>query len=254
MSKVVLELMKISCSLEKGVDIFTDVNLSVNEGDVLVLQGRSGSGKSTLLKCIANLAAHSGDIVFHGKTPQECRGRVPGYRTRVMYVPQRPSLLPDTPSDFLSAVSRLQSRQASAQEKGENRTEHILKRAVSVGRAWGIPPELWTRDWMKLSGGEGQRILIAAALSLNTAEVLLLDEPTSALDAETSLQVEDFILDKIQSAEESLKAVIWITHSAEQSKRVGTRFLNLSAGSCFETDDYNPPLSAFPTTVKGKGM
>lgn len=85
MSKVVLELKNISCSLEKGVDIFTDVNISVNggvylpflsfrviyscksSGDVLVLQGRSGSGKSTLLKCIANLAAHSGDIVFQGK-------------------------------------------------------------------------------------------------------------------------------------------------------------------------------------------
>lgn len=79
-------------------------------------------------------------------------------------------------------------------------------------------------------------------------------EPTSALDAETSLQVEDFILDKIQSAEESLKAVVWITHSAEQSKRVGTRFLNLSAGSCFETDDYSPPTSAFPSASgKSKG-
>ncbi len=86
-----------------------------------------------------------------------------GYRTRVMYVPQRPSLLPDTPADFLSAVSQLQSRQAYAQEKGENRTEDILKRAISVGRAWGIPPELWTRDWMKLSGGEGQRVLIAGS-------------------------------------------------------------------------------------------
>ena len=107
-----------------------------------------------------------------------------------MYVPQRPSLLPDTPADFLSAVSQLQSRQAYAQEKGENRTEDVLKRAISVGRAWGIPPELWTRDWMKLSGGEGQRVLIAAALSLNTAEVLLLDGASLSLFSLKHLEAE----------------------------------------------------------------
>lgn len=91
-----------------------------------------------------------------------------------MYVPQRPSLIPGTPADFLSAVSNFKSRQNSKQAD-ENGLEEILKRAIYTGQTWGIPAELWTRDWMKLSGGEGQRILIAAALSLNTAEILLLD-------------------------------------------------------------------------------
>jgi ABC-type Mn2+/Zn2+ transport system ATPase subunit len=92
-----------------------------------------------------------------------------------MYVPQRPSLLPGSPSDFLIAVKNLQVHQMLIRDKGGDTADDVIQRAIKVGQAWGIPPELWTRDWMKLSGGEGQRILIAAALAINTAEVLLLD-------------------------------------------------------------------------------
>jgi len=251
MAKLILELKDITCSLEKDSNIFSDVAFRVEEGDVLVLQGRSGSGKSTLLKCMANLIAHAGSVIYRGRTPLEYG--IPAYRTRIMYVPQRPSLLPGSPSDFLIAVKNLQAHQALMRKGGESgdTAEDVIQRATKVGQAWGIPPELWNRDWMKLSGGEGQRILIAAALAINTAEVLLLDEPTSALDAETSLLVEEYILDKIHSADTSLKAVVWITHSAEQSKRVGTRFIYLSAGSYYETEEYSPPPSAYPPTPVG---
>ncbi|KAF8201826.1 P-loop containing nucleoside triphosphate hydrolase protein [Pholiota molesta] len=271
MAKLILESKDITCSLEKGSNIFSDVAFRVHEGDILVLQGRSGSGKSTLLKCIANLIAHSGSIKYRGRyvstsctyyTPlaylHQCRSSstpleygIPAYRTRIMYVPQRPSLLPGSPSDFLIAVKNLQVHQMLIRDKGGDTADDVIQRAIKVGQAWGIPPELWTRDWMKLSGGEGQRILIAAALAINTAEVLLLDEPTSALDAESSLLVEEYILDKVHSADTTLKAVIWITHSAEQSKRVGTRFIHLSAGSYFETEEYTPPPSAYPITPVG---
>ncbi|KAF9482767.1 P-loop containing nucleoside triphosphate hydrolase protein [Pholiota conissans] len=247
MPKSILELKDITCSLEKGSNIFSNVAFKINEGDVLVLQGRSGSGKSTLLKCIANLVAHSGDVNYRGSTPLQYG--IPAYRTRIMYVPQRPSLLPGSPSDFLIAVKSLRAQQSLMRDKGKDTPEDVNKRAISIGKAWGIPSELWTRDWMKLSGGEGQRILIAAALAINTAEILLLDEPTSALDAETSLLVEEYILDRIHAANSTLKALIWITHSAEQSKRVGTRFIHLSAGGYFETEDYSPLPSAYPYTT-----
>jgi len=50
-----------------------------------------------------------------------------------------------------------------------------MKRAFDIAESWGVDPELWTRGWINLSGGEGQRILLATAMSLNTAEVILLD-------------------------------------------------------------------------------
>lgn len=53
--------------------------------------------------------------------------------------------------------------------------KEVFQRAVDIGEKWGIQPELWHRAWQNVSGGEAQRMLLVAALSLNTAEILLLD-------------------------------------------------------------------------------
>lgn len=59
-------------------------------------------------------------------------------------------------------------------------------------------------------------------------------EPTSALDPQSSSMVEDFLVREVKSKERELKSIIWITHSEEQAKRVGTRFLNFLDGGCEE--------------------
>lgn len=104
---------------------------------------------------------------------------IPTFRTRVLYVPQRPSLLPGTPRDFLYSVSQLKSHQASytvIDEDSENdELSDVFERAIEVAGKWGVHAILWEREWSNLSGGEAQRIVLATALSLDTAEVLLLD-------------------------------------------------------------------------------
>ena len=50
-----------------------------------------------------------------------------------------------------------------------------LDESIRVGETWGIDKELWDRNWSNLSGGEAQRISLAAAVGLGTAEILLLD-------------------------------------------------------------------------------
>ena len=50
-----------------------------------------------------------------------------------------------------------------------------MDRSLEVGSRFGIDPSLWNRDWAELSGGEGQRIMMAIGVALGTAEVLLLD-------------------------------------------------------------------------------
>jgi len=242
----ILELRNIKCSVEKGTNLFSDVNISLNEGDIVVLQGRSGSGKSTLLKCIAHLVVHDGETLYRGSAPQAFG--IPSYRTRVMYVPQRSPLLPGSPADFVKAITNLHSHKVLMKNDVEESTKKIMQRCIETARAWGIAPDLWNKDWLNLSGGEGQRILLSAATSLNAAEILLLDEPTSALDSETSLMVENFLVELIRTRKTSLKALIWITHSPEQSRRVGNRFIYLFAGACHESDDGVPSPSAYPAT------
>lgn len=59
-------------------------------------------------------------------------------------------------------------------------------------------------------------------------------EPTSALDPDTSARVENYLKSEIKAAGSNLKALVWVTHSEEQGRRVGTRFIQLSAGGIRE--------------------
>ncbi|KAI0332123.1 P-loop containing nucleoside triphosphate hydrolase protein [Cubamyces sp. BRFM 1775] len=239
-----LELKRVGCFKQKGQPIFADVSLQVNEGDIVVLQGKSGSGKSTLLKCISHLNTYEGEVAYRGQTPQSYG--IPQFRTQVLYVPQRPSLLPGTPRDFLKAVSGFAvHKQSSAKAKAASTASGALgfgsrepdlsgHEAFAVAESWGIQKELWDRTWANLSGGEAQRIVLAIAVGLDTAEVLLLDEPTSALDSETSGKVEKHLVAEVKSPDSRLKAIVWITHSPEQGERVGTRFIRITSGGVRE--------------------
>ncbi|KIP09513.1 hypothetical protein PHLGIDRAFT_102729 [Phlebiopsis gigantea 11061_1 CR5-6] len=247
-----IKLKNVGCSKAPGQPIFSNVSLTVNAGDVIVLQGKSGSGKTTLLKCFAHLNLYEGEIMYRGKTPQSYG--IPNFRTRVLYVPQRPSLLPGTPRDFLNTINKFNSRNPNGGMSGwftfgQNKQNDDRDRSaeanesdaahapIKVGKSWGIAEELWDRSWGNLSGGESQRIALAAAVGLGNAEVLLLDEPTSALDASTSESVENYLLDEVREGKGKLKALIWITHSEEQGRRVGTRFLRITAGGLSEGDE-----------------
>ena len=162
-------------------------------------------------------------------------------------MPQKPSLLPGTPQDFLNTTASFGSRRYA-----KLNNTNSLRGPVEVAQAWGIEPELWDRTWGNLSGGEAQRIALAMAIGLDSAEVILLDgkaavhflffilayyrvdvfaiEPTSALDPDSSILVEEYLASELRSPESTLKALVWITHSEEQGRRVGTKFIRLSNG------------------------
>ena len=112
---------------------------------------------------------------------------IPKFRSKVLYVPQRASLLPGTPRDFLAAIytfathskSSMSSNASSALSSifgGKSGQPDVSRHgALDLAEAWGIDRELWDRTWANLSGGEAQRIALAIAVGLDTAEVLLLD-------------------------------------------------------------------------------
>ncbi|KAJ7582688.1 P-loop containing nucleoside triphosphate hydrolase protein [Mycena floridula] len=230
MNLPLLSISDLSCVRDSGIPIFSGLTLTVNDGDVVCIQGTSGSGKTTLLKCLAHLNVCQGTVLFHGRPPVSFG--VPQYRTKVAYVPQRPSILPGTPHDFLLAVSGLSARQS--------RRNIDLQNPIEVAVSWGIESPLWDRDWTTLSGGECQRIALAIAVGLDTAEILLLDEPTSALDPSSSLLVEQYLLATLAASDTSLKAILWITHSVEQAGRVGTRFFQVDGNGGLETPRLPP--------------
>ncbi|WWC58224.1 uncharacterized protein I303_100762 [Kwoniella dejecticola CBS 10117] len=250
MASPLLEVEGLTVLRDNDSHLLSDLSFTLSAGEVLVLRGVSGSGKSTLLKCIAELNLyHKGKISLDGKQSREWD--IPDWRIKVAYVPQRPSLLPGTPLEFLDTVRNLRARQKQKEKQKQDETHDAQLQQqtkgsdtldpLSLAQEWGIDKTLWTREWGTLSGGESQRIALAVAVAIGGAEVLLLDEPTSALDADSSDKVERSLLEMLPPAQGQTtlhngirrkgtgpKALIWITHSTEQAERVGTKDLDLS--------------------------
>lgn len=93
-------------------------------------------------------------------------------------VPQRPSLLPGTPQDFLTTILSYSSRHHTpkkAKDAPEGAGQPVWERALEISREWGMEGAMWRREWATLSGGEAQRMGLACAVALGMAEVLLLD-------------------------------------------------------------------------------
>ncbi|CAO3644410.1 unnamed protein product [Mucor hiemalis] len=196
----------ISLQLPDGRWLFKDISFDLDEGNTLVMRGPSGVGKTTLLKCIAELIPYEkGSCTLYDKTVNDYT--VPVWRSRVMYVPQRPAVHPGTPLDFFRMVSKY------ASQKNKN-----LDDPVKIGVQWNLSEDHFNEKWSNLSGGEMQRAALAIALALNP-DILLLDEPTSALDPES-----------VQLVEKTLKSrtCIWITHYPHQQERVATDNLTLT--------------------------
>jgi len=151
--------------------------LVVPKGGILGLCGVNGSGKSTLLRFLAFLdRPANGIILFNGQPARD----LALLRQRVTLLLQRPVLLRRSVFDNVAFGLRV---------RGE--TEGLRERVFEALDGVGLPHATFARrSWRELSGGEAQRVAMAARLALRP-EVLLLDEPTSSLDPASEARITD---------------------------------------------------------------
>jgi energy-coupling factor transport system ATP-binding protein len=198
-----------------------EVSLSLQPGEFCVLAGRSGSGKSTLLRAAAGLVPH-----FHGGSFSG-RVTVAGLDTRTSTPAQigtvAGTLLQDPESQIV--MSTVRSELALAVENLGRGAGAVARAVEEVALALGIA-ELLERPTGELSGGELQRVALAAAL-VSRPPLVLLDEPTSQLDPVAG---DELIWQLRRLNQESDTAVLLIEHRLERCLGAADRVVAMSDG------------------------
>ena len=190
-------------------EVLKDINLSVEEGEFVVIVGYSGSGKSTLINLISGLVKpDTGEALIEGKKITE-----PGPDRGLVF--QNYSLLPwlTVEENISLAVDEVFKDWTPEQRKA-----HIAKHIAMVKltpAANKLPKEL--------SGGMRQRVSVARTLAMQP-KVLLMDEPLSALDALTRAQLQDEIADIWLT---NKTTVIWITNDPDEAILVADKVIPL---------------------------
>lgn len=203
----------------KQHNVLENINLSINEGELVVLIGPSGCGKTTLLKMINRLIdPTSGQILINGtdiiaQDPIELR-------RNMGYVIQQTGLFVHmTVRENIEIVPHL----------AKLPQDEIVERTVKLMEMVGLPQEFLDRYPNHLSGGQQQRIAIARALALNP-RVILFDEPTSALDPELVGEV----LDVIKKLARSGTTLVVVTHEIGFAREVADQVVFMVDGRIVE--------------------
>lgn len=217
-----LALHSVSRSYAEGegrLDVFKNVDLSVNPGEIVALVGPSGAGKSSLLHIAGLLETPTTGRVFIAG--QDCTALNDVARTRIRrfgigFVYQFHHLLPE----FTALENVMVPQLIAGTEKPEamKRAEELLTRLGLGGRLHHRPAEM--------SGGEQQRVAIARATA-NHPLLLLADEPTGNLDPRTAELVHEEFVRLI--SEEGLGALI-ATHNVDLAKRM-SRIVRMEDGT-----------------------
>jgi polar amino acid transport system ATP-binding protein len=209
--------------------VLDGIDLSVAQGEVLVVIGPSGSGKSTLLRCVNLLEPiDSGRIFFEGEDLTRRGVKVDRIRQRIGIVFQQFNLFPHLRAiDNLTLAARRVAHMP--RREAEARAHELLDRVGLDEKARSYPHEL--------SGGQQQRVAIARALMMRP-HVMLFDEVTSALDPEL---VGEVLVVMRDLAQEGMTMLV-VTHEMQFARDVGDRLIFMDGGKIMEEGQPNELL------------
>jgi len=187
--KIGIEIKDLSfCYPGSTKNTVTDIDLTINPGEMLVVVGENGAGKTTLGKLLGRLYdPTSGTIAWNG---QDLRSYSLAYvRSRIAVVMQDYARFPSTVRENIGFGDLLSLSDDTAINQAISEAG-IAAKVNSLEKGLETPLGKQLEDGIDLSGGQWQRIAIARALMrLSTAEVLIFDEPTAALDPKTEHEI-----------------------------------------------------------------
>jgi ATP-binding cassette, subfamily C, bacterial CydD len=192
----------------RPVGALDGIDLDIHPGELVAVVGASGAGKTTLGRVLLGLTRPDEGVVLAGGRPL-ADVDLEGWRGRVAWAPQHPTLVPGTVADNI-ALGRPDATAAAIQDAARRAAAHPFIERLPGGYATVIGA-----GGRGLSAGQRQRLGLARAL-LRDASLLVLDEPTVHLDAVAARRVADTI-DELHASRS--RSIVLITHDRDLAAR-----------------------------------
>lgn len=220
-----------------GFKAVKDIDLTIRDGEFLVIVGPSGCAKSTTLRMLAGLETITGgEVTIGGKTVNNLAPKDRG----IAMVFQNYALYPHmTVKENLGFGLKLQKLPKNEIEQRVNEAAQVLE-----------IEDLLDRLPRQLSGGQAQRVAVGRAI-VKKPEVFLFDEPLSNLDAKlrASMRVRISDLHKHLKAENRPATAVYVTHDQTEAMTMGDRICVMKLGEIMQVDTpeelYNNPVNMF---------
>ena len=207
-----------------NLHVLKDINLTVHEGEVMVVIGPSGSGKSTLCRTINRLETiDSGSITLDGEELPAEGKELAKLRADVGMVFQSFNLFAHKTILENVTLGPIKVRRINAKKAREDSLA-LLDRVGVAAQADKYPAQL--------SGGQQQRVAIARALAMNP-KVMLFDEPTSALDPEMINEVLDVMVGLAKAG----MTMVVVTHEMGFARKAAHNVVFMADGEIVEQSD-----------------
>jgi len=218
-----------------------NVTLDIYDRNITAIIGPSGCGKSSLLKLfnrmndLVPIARVEGKIIFDDISIYDKNADVVSVRKKIGMVFQKPNVFPS--SIYENIV--IGPKHHGIKRKGD--LEIIVEKSLSQVALWDELKDNLKKPGLSLSPGQQQRLCIARALAVEP-EVILMDESCSALDPESTMKIEELMLELVEKY-----TIIIVTHNMEQARRVSdmAAFMMIDEKKSGFLVEYSPTTDMF---------
>lgn len=188
--------------------VLKGISLIINRGQRVALVGSNGAGKTTLIRCLLGEYNCSGEVIIDGLDPRQNR---PEVLSMIGFVPQLPPPLRMPVGQLIRFASSL--------------CDSDPQRMIDVAQQLGFNVlEFYRQPFVKLSGGQKQKLLISIALGRDS-ELLVMDEPAANLDPEAR-----HILFRLLAKKQDSSAMLISSHRLDEVASLVNRVVEMDQG------------------------